>query len=522
MAEPIRKVVITGDNLASWQCALSLKKLMPFVDLDIRVVSKREAKPELNHELRQDDTVIVATPTMAYFHRLLGIDERVFMQRCDARFHLANAYEFDNQRSFYLGYAESVCTLDGVTIQHLVSRLASELSGNETVDADLSISTLSAESERAAKFGFSKNPEIAEQLAYGYCFSSAKYTKYIAELAKQSGVQVTQVDTFHWQGADDNRYELSCTEGEIQSQISADFFIDCSSDASMFESFIPIVTVSEQREIAPKVDVSAELNQGGGSDKHSVQYRFDDKGLTIEALSASSCFTRSLALVPLSSTNSSGDSATANSGVGSGTDRFESTLGYQSSPWQGNRLLVGSSAAKLGDLAIPAVQLVQSSILRLLDLFPNDSNMSACAQEFNDLSQQEFERVMEFHLAQLHAPELAGSRPKDYLGQAGNLGQVGSVLENKLSVFKASGVFPVYEGESVSTDIWVSLLLNCGVIPEYYDPVLDNYPISEVRAFLSQQAKLIASTVAIMPPHDQYLAQYLAQPVRGKASSVRC
>jgi len=58
----------------------------------------------------------------------------------------------------------------------------------------------------------------------------------------------------------------------------------------MFESFIPIVTVSEQREIAPKVDVSAELNQGGGSDKHSVQYRFDDKGLTIEALSASSCF----------------------------------------------------------------------------------------------------------------------------------------------------------------------------------------------------------------------------------------
>jgi len=65
------------------------------VDLDIRVVSKREAKPELNHELRQDDTVIVATPTMAYFHRLLGIDERVFMQRCDARFHLANAYEFE-------------------------------------------------------------------------------------------------------------------------------------------------------------------------------------------------------------------------------------------------------------------------------------------------------------------------------------------------------------------------------------------------------------------------------------------
>lgn len=266
----------------------------------------------------------------------------------------------------------------------------------------------------------------------------------------------------------------------------------------MLDSYIPILNIAERAQKPIEIDRSQGPSIGPDSQHHSVRYHFHHKKLCVDVLSRSKIFTRSIDIESFPSENNL---------TQVGRDR--STLGYLPNPWQGNRLFVGSAASNLGDLAIPTLQLVQSSILRLLDLFPNGVSMKACAQEFNTLSQQEFERVMEFHLAQLCAPILSDEPTTEQLGK------VSKVLENKLSVYKASGVFPSYEGESVGPDIWVSLLLNSGVVPSHYDPVLDNYPISSVSTFLAQQARLIENTVKVMPAHDEYLSQYIVSSKSG-------
>jgi tryptophan halogenase len=73
---PVRSVAVVGRDAAAWIAAASLKRALGRASVDVHVV-------ELPSLLQAPD-VYAAVPSIRGLHRLLGLDERIVIQACDA------------------------------------------------------------------------------------------------------------------------------------------------------------------------------------------------------------------------------------------------------------------------------------------------------------------------------------------------------------------------------------------------------------------------------------------------------
>lgn len=494
--DSISQIAIVGSDLAAWQFALGLARLMPFNKLNIQVISKSGTDYE--------DKVITASPTLAYFHKLIRVDEKKFMQTCEARFHLADHYCSGEDFSFYLGYSEGQRGLDGVSLSHLLAKLVTHSASDLTKYLDLTQYSLAAVAEESGKFAFSNHPDIAEQLAYGYCFSAKKYLEFSQELALQAGVKLTLVDDFQWRDDSEASQNLSSeslvvSEHGVSRMLDADLYIDCTEGADVRDDFNALIDV-----------LHTELNtpiKNDGSQHESnktTKYQYCDQRLSVTAHSQSHCSVRTIELIFPKEVLSADASRLDGLGTDNNLAQRVHRWGYVHRPWNSKRLLVGAAAVCLGDLVVSSLQLVQSALLRFIELFPDQSNIDDCAREFNALSCQEYQRVAEFHLAQLLLP---GKKDNIDLSQ---LEKICPVLANKLAVFQSAGVLPPYEGESIGKDIWASFFLHLGIFPTCIDPMVDTYSAKDIKQVLDRRIVQNASLVRQMPNKADYLLRYLS------------
>ena len=470
MTNVIKNIVVTGNNISAWQTALCLRRLMPFCELNVTVLSSASDCEEAR--------LISTTPTTAYFHQLLKINERQFMALCDARFSLAERYKFESRGAFYLAYAEGLHTINGLELHHAVSRIKNE--AVEVFDDFSEASAFSLASEAAVHDRFclpkTKSPTINKELVYGYTFWSEPYLNLNRSLAIADGVNHMLVDDYQWQELSGDQQSLLTVLEDEQTVLEADLFIDCSSQPNSLSGFQHLVAVRE------KVVASEETKD------YSVSYDYTLNQIKQTLCSASKSNERYIEF--------------ANSASALGGDSPDS-WGYLSQPWRGNTLRIGCAGSRLGDLAVSSLQLLQSSLLRLFDLFPNMMSLDLCAHEFNELSRIEFERVAEFHMAQLIAPKL-----KNMTRQNARM-NIPEVLINKVDIFRNCGEFAQYESESISKQIWQSFFLKCGIVPHSYSPLLDQYPLAQLVEFIKERRKNIKTFAASMPFQKTYLKAYL-------------
>jgi len=182
--------------------------------------------------------------------------------------------------------------------------------------------------------------------------------------------------------------------------------------------------------------------------------------------------------------------------------------GHRRKFWNRNCVAVGLAGGFMEPLESTSIQLIQTAIVRLIDMLPDSGFDPVIADEFNRVSINEFERIRDFII--LHY--CATSRTDAPLWNYCRSMSLPESLQRKIAVFKACGKVPLYSEESYQEPSWVSIFLGQAVYPQRYDPLVDRMDLARLRQGMEQRRIAIGRLAAGMPTHAQFIQQHCAAP----------
>jgi len=484
----IKSILIAGGGLAAWSAAALLAKQLP----QVNIVVLETAMPD-------EAAAESAMPSLREFHKLLKINEREMALATDASFKLATQFSdwLRPGQDYWLGLGESGNSLDGVEFQHYAT-LLHQCGDSSAYD----IYSLTAQAARHHKF----NPLSGEQQALGFQLSYAlqldtkSYTNILRDCARALGVSAMRGEIA--------QLELDPTTGNINavqmqggSQLSADFFIDCTGSPAQLISQLAsdrFVQTEQHKLLCDRRLDWVTPVQAPGYTKlkaqavgwrktiplHSCthQYYFYSR----EFLTDEQAITKISMLYPDAQINT-----------------LRIRPGVRKQPWINNCLALGLAAGDVGNLVLSPLHLVHSGLLRWLELFPAD-HCSAFADEYNRLTQLEYERVLDFHWL----PFTLSQRNDSAYWRACKAVSLSGQLGHRMELFRQRGNIASYEQETFSPPTWASLLLANHCWPQKYDARLNGINIEQVQRYTSQMKAYIQQMIAAMPSQDDYLSAY--------------
>jgi len=175
--------------------------------------------------------------------------------------------------------------------------------------------------------------------------------------------------------------------------------------------------------------------------------------------------------------------------------------GYTSSAWNEHTILLGPASGFLGAQAAQPSLILLQQLNWFSGLIPTTKSTHVEAREFNRLSKNLFERVLDFaaisenHVASEHLPKTA---------------------QRILKHFTARGHLCRFEGDPRNAGTWLDTLLELGHMPNRVNPMAYSFDEDVIDAQLAEWRLDLANRVAKMPPHDVYLKTYLEANSRKK------
>jgi len=150
-----------------------------------------------------------------------------------------------------------------------------------------------------------------------------------------------------------------------------------------------------------------------------------------------------------------------------------------------------------------SIQLVQTALARLIEMFPDGRFDSAISTEYNRVTVNEWERIRDFLI--LHY--CATGRDDAPLWQYCRQLQLPDSLQHKMDIFRSSGRVPLLSEESYQEPSWVAIFLGQDVFPRRYDPLVDNISVENLKRGMLQRRQAIRRLAESMPTHGDFIAQ---------------
>ncbi|AQT60506.1 tryptophan 7-halogenase [Cellvibrio sp. PSBB023] len=511
--QSLKRIVIMGGGLTGWTAALALAKGLRGLGIDI-VVIDHPAHRQL--DLHNEAT----TPACVAFHRWLGLAENELVAATGASFQLASYFNAwsDARQAYFMPYNDHGFMLNRIDFSHYV--VSRHLQGHALAYDDYSLAAV------AAKRGRFCHPSVQESsllstLYYGLCLNTASYANYLREFALHLKVMHVEAETVAIQQHHDGNiaslhlaplgnaqhYSGLTANGEI----TADFYLDCSgAQARLIEKQLDVAwqsrvntlpmthVVSHARHIALKQTLPShrELRTAAagwiqtlGSQTHCEQQYFYHADFTSSELAVRTLGDAENAQVkPLRS-------------------------GRRASFWYKNCLALGEAAGSMGPLGAGHLHLVQSALLRFLQLLPAHLPAHYNAAEFNRLTHLEYDHIEDFHALHYYLAannrhaKASNAKTNNDFWQNIHTNPLTDRLAYKLELFKQRGHIPFYEGETFSAGMWTSLLLGNGYWPERTNPLINTMDAHWVEQQLESMKKRIAAAANAMPEQALYLHQ---------------
>jgi tryptophan halogenase len=184
--------------------------------------------------------------------------------------------------------------------------------------------------------------------------------------------------------------------------------------------------------------------------------------------------------------------------------------------WNKNCVAIGLSSGFLEPLESTSIHFVQSSIAKLITYFPDRYFRDADIEQYNRLTQFEFERSRDFIVLHYKATE----RQDTSFWKRCKEMEVPSTLQDKLDLFRSAGRIH-REREELFTEVsWLQVLVGQGVIPKTYHPVVDLLPENELRRLLAGTRKAVHEAAAVVPDHGFYIANHCATVAASERGSI--
>ncbi len=492
MKNVVRKVVVVGGGTAGWMSAALIQRILG---------------SQASVELVESDAIGIVgvgeatIPPIQVVNNVLGLDEREFLRETKGTIKLG--IQFENWRvhgESYIhtfgapGHSDPFCAFQGYWLR------AREL-GEKRSLWDFDFNYLACQKGVFAKF--SDRPDA---LPYAYHFDSGLYGQYLRKVCLSRGVVRTEGKIVEVTLDNDSGFvsRLKLESGHV---IQGDLFIDCSGIRGLliqeqlktgyedWSHWLPAdsalavpaerfdTTLPYTRSIAHKVGWQWRIpltHRNGNGIVYSSNYISDDE--------AASILMGNLDAKPLMDEPK--------------LIRFKT--GRTIKQWNKNVVAVGLSSGFLEPLESTSIYLIQSAVVRLLKLFPNNGIDQALVDQYNAESKYEYETIRDFIILHYYVNERNDS---DFWRDMRNL-KVPERLQMKIDTFAANGVIFEETIDIFKQSSWLQVMLGQGIIPKDYHPLAKAMPEAELSKMLDQISTQLQAPLGKMHQHDDYLRRY--------------
>ena len=176
--------------------------------------------------------------------------------------------------------------------------------------------------------------------------------------------------------------------------------------------------------------------------------------------------------------------------------------------WNRNCIAMGLASGFIEPLESTSIHLMQSAVGRLLTMFPDKNFDPSLVAEYNRQTRFEYERTRDFIALHYHATERDDT---EFWRQCATM-ELPEGLAHRIERFRQSGhIFR--DGEELFTPMgWLQVMIGQRILPQKYHPLVDRMSDDDLRQYVGDVKKVIASCVDVMPPHEAFIARYCAAP----------
>jgi len=488
---PRTRVVILGGGTAGWMTAAALiNQLGKACDItlieseEIGIVGVGEA----------------TLPHIRFFVESLGLDEADFMKATHATFKLGiDFHDFGRIGSHYLHpFGSFGAPLGGVPFHHYWLRQMKEGQGGALWDTSIC-------NVMAAHNKFVPPPDGSTLYNYAYQFDATLFGPYLRTYATGRGVKrvegkVIEVDQ------DGENGDVTALKMEDGRRIEGDLFVDCSG----FRALLIGQTLKEEwedwsqwllcdRAVAmPCEAASATIGPYTGVHAMSSGWRWR---------------------IPLQhrvgngyvySSNHISDEDAANALIGAVEGpaiaeprvlRFRA--GRRKRSWSKNVVAVGLASGFLEPLESTSIYLVQGAIAQLIELFPIGPVRDEDRDEFNRVTDAEYDRIRDFLILHYNATVRDDS---DFWNHVRTM-TVPDSLHEKMDLWRRSARVAKYSQGLFFEPSWVAVYIGQGIIPDGWDERAALPSPDQLDAAMDRVREQVRASVAPMPDHAQFIRQ---------------
>ena len=490
--DSLKSIAVIGGGSAGWMAAAALSNAVQG-DCSITLVES-----EAIGTVGVGEATI---PPIRLFNQRLGIDENDFVRHTQGSFKLGIQFvDWGRQgHRYFHPFGPFGADFDIVPLHHYWLKARKE--GDATPLDDYSMAWAAASRGRFDRP--MRDPRMVQSTYdYAYHFDAGMYAAFLREYAEQRGVTRIEgkIVDVALEPESGNIDSVMLDGGE---RVAADFFIDCTGFRGLliegaletgYEDWLPCdraaaVQCAHGGEFTPYTRSTA--REAGWQWRIPLQHRIGNGYVFCS---------RHLGEDEACATlldNLDGEPLTDPRVL-----RF--TTGRRKKFWNRNCVAIGLAAGFMEPLESTSLHLIQTGITRFLALFPDRRIDRLAVDEYNRLTQLEYETVRDFLILHYCATE----RDDAELWRECAAMSIPETLKVKIDNFRSYGRLVSTGIELFQNPSWLAVLVGQFVDPERYDPLTDQRAGVDGAARLAGLKRVMGEAAEAMPTHRAYINKH--------------
>ena len=494
----ISDVLIVGGGTAGWMTAAALANVFSKTHCRIRLV-----------ESDQIGTVGVGEatiPVVLKFNQMLGIDEDDFLRSTQGTFKLG--IQFVNWGSLgnrYIHPFGSYGTPMG-SLSFYHNWLKYHREGKSRDIGEFSIAVQAALNGKFMRPANMPNSPLS-QIAYAYHFDAGLYAQYLRSFSEKKGVERIEGEIVDVAIRPDDGFieSVNLKNGE---KLSADLYIDCTGFRGLlieqalntgfidWSHYLPCdraVTVPSKNIGPPDSFTRATAHTAGWQWRIPLQHRTGNGHVY------SSKYMRDEEAKDILLKNIEGDTLAEPKFI-----QFKT--GMRQKFWNKNCVAIGLSSGFLEPLESTSIHLIQSSIAKLLALFPTADFAQPVIDKYNQIMCSEFIGVRDFIILHYKATDRTDSAFWNYCRHM----DIPQNLADKIELYQSSGRLFRDNNELFDEISLIAVMHGQGIRAQRYHPMVDDINEIEFDRLMKEIKSVIDHSAQAMPRHGDFIDKHCA------------
>ena len=490
-----RRIVVVGGGTAGWMTAAALGRFC-LPGMSVTLVE--------SDEIGTVGVGEATIPSIAQFNQSLGIDEAEFLAATGGTYKLGIAFDgWGKPNEAYFHAFGLVGSALGVVPFHHYWLRGRKLG----IAKQLGHYILHTIATAGNRFAHVQRPpgSVLPPLPYAYQFDASLYARFLRAFAETRGV-VRQEGKIVAVERDQQNGDVSAVLLANGTRVTGDLFVDCSGFRGLlieqeleagFDDWSEwlrcdraiAVPCTRVEPLTPLTRVIA--RKSGWQWRIPLQHRIGNGHV-------------------FSSRHMSEDEATAIllanvDGEAAGDPRtIRFTPGIRRKTWIRNVVAIGLSSGFIEPLESTSIHVIQTGIMRLLEVLPAGEINQATRDDYNARSRFEMERIRDFIIFHYHFNQREGDAFWDGLRAM----EVPKPLQHKIDQFRSSGRVIASFDELFDARAWIQVMIGQNLIPETYHPIADLLPEPRLKEFLDGLEAAHVAEVSQWPDHGAYVARF--------------